>query len=74
MNRATDVLVASPCRDICRLDGAGVCVGCGRLLSEIAEWSQAGPERRQQICSAARQRVAALEAAERGEFLDRNPR
>ena len=68
-------LVPSPCRDICRLDAAGICVGCGRSLGEIEEWSRAGRERRLQICAAARERIPAdLEAAERGKFLDRNPR
>jgi predicted Fe-S protein YdhL (DUF1289 family) len=32
--------VASPCRNICRMDEAtGHCVGCGRTLDEIALWS-----------------------------------
>ena len=67
--------VVSPCREICRLDAAGICVGCGRSLGEIAEWSEAGRERRLQICAAARVRLgAALEAAEGGELLDRDAR
>jgi len=66
--------VPSPCREICRLDAQDICVGCGRSLGEIAEWSEAGRERRLQICAAARERLAGLEAAEGGEFLDRNAR
>jgi uncharacterized protein len=67
--------VQSPCREICRLDEAGICVGCGRSLGEIAEWSGAGRERRLQICAAARARLGtSLEAPEGGEFLDRNAR
>ena len=67
--------VPSPCRDVCRVDAAGVCVGCGRTLREIEEWPRAGYERRLQICAAARARVPApSEAAQGGEFLDRNPR
>ena len=30
----------SPCIKVCVLDANNVCVGCGRLLQEIAEWSQ----------------------------------
>jgi predicted Fe-S protein YdhL (DUF1289 family) len=30
----------SPCRKICTYEpGAGVCLGCGRTLAEIASWS-----------------------------------
>jgi predicted Fe-S protein YdhL (DUF1289 family) len=44
--------VASPCVDICRLDAQGLCIGCRRTLSEIAEWSQASDARRLEILSA----------------------
>jgi uncharacterized protein len=30
----------SPCVDVCTLDDANVCRGCGRTLDEIARWSQ----------------------------------
>lgn len=29
----------SPCRKVCRLDEDGMCVGCFRMLDEIANWS-----------------------------------
>jgi predicted Fe-S protein YdhL (DUF1289 family) len=75
MNECTPEPVASPCRDICRLDVAGICMGCGRSLGEIEEWSRAGRERRLQICAAARERIGPdLESSERGKLLDRNPR
>ena len=75
MNEAPRVTVPSPCRDVCQLDGAGVCIGCGRTIDEISEWTRAGNERRLQIRAAARVRVEqALEAAQRGEFVDRGPR
>ena len=31
--------ISSPCVDICKLDGDGICVGCFRDLNEIARWS-----------------------------------
>ncbi|MFZ6048269.1 DUF1289 domain-containing protein [Pseudomonas sp. CR3202] len=37
----------------CCLDDADVCVGCGRTLTEICEWSQANDTRRREICAAA---------------------
>jgi len=30
----------SPCIEICRLDGDGVCLGCFRSRDEIGRWSQ----------------------------------
>jgi hypothetical protein len=53
-----EAVVASPCRDICQLDARQVCVGCGRTLQEIAEWSRASAERRRQIVAAALLRQA----------------
>jgi predicted Fe-S protein YdhL (DUF1289 family) len=67
--------VPSPCRDVCRLDTAGVCVGCGRTLAEIEEWPRAERERRLQIRAAAAARAASSsEAAQGSELLDRYPR
>ena len=55
--RAQQVLVAdasapvpSPCQSICSMDARkGLCQGCLRTLSEIAQWSQASPEVKRQI-------------------------
>jgi predicted Fe-S protein YdhL (DUF1289 family) len=47
---------ASPCTGVCRLDAQGVCRGCGRVLSEIAEWPAASDARRRDIVAAARER------------------
>lgn len=42
--------VPSPCQSVCTMDASlGLCVGCLRSLAEIAEWSQATPERKRQI-------------------------
>ncbi len=40
---------ASPCVNVCKLDAASVCVGCGRSLDEIGEWSAARVARKQEI-------------------------
>ncbi|HEY8507203.1 MAG TPA: DUF1289 domain-containing protein [Steroidobacteraceae bacterium] len=29
---------ASPCINVCTLDGAGVCIGCLRTIDEITRW------------------------------------
>ena len=66
--------VASPCRDICQLDAGGICIGCGRSIAEITDWSRASRERKLQICALARARVElASKAPQGGEFLDRGP-
>ncbi len=71
MSEAVTDFVPSPCRDICQLDAAGICIGCGRTGFEIGEWLQASAERRLQICALARRRLEGLsEAAQRGEFVD----
>jgi predicted Fe-S protein YdhL (DUF1289 family) len=30
---------ASPCNQVCTLDGRDVCLGCGRTIEEIAAWA-----------------------------------
>ena len=49
--------VASPCINICRLNAQGLCIGCRRTLSEIAEWSAASDARRLEILSALKARA-----------------
>jgi uncharacterized protein len=44
-----DAAVPSPCVDICRLDAAGLCVGCRRTIDEIIEWPRASEARRREI-------------------------
>jgi predicted Fe-S protein YdhL (DUF1289 family) len=41
--------VPSPCVDVCRLDAAGLCIGCRRTMEEIAEWPRAKEARRREI-------------------------
>ncbi|MEO1819979.1 DUF1289 domain-containing protein [Pseudomonas sp.] len=47
----------SPCVRKCCLDGE-VCLGCGRLLSEIIEWAGACDRRQRDIIEAAAKRQA----------------
>ncbi|MDB5969485.1 MAG: hypothetical protein JWQ90_1935 [Hydrocarboniphaga sp.] len=55
---------ASPCVSICELDAAAkVCIGCGRSLDEIAEWSAASAGRRWQIRDAALTRLSVIESS-----------
>jgi predicted Fe-S protein YdhL (DUF1289 family) len=43
-------VVPSPCQSICSMDArTGLCQGCLRTLSEIAQWSQASPQAKRQI-------------------------
>jgi predicted Fe-S protein YdhL (DUF1289 family) len=53
--------VASPCVGICQLDQRSVCLGCGRLIGEIAEWSAASEMRRREIAGDAARRQLAFE-------------
>jgi predicted Fe-S protein YdhL (DUF1289 family) len=38
---------------VCRLDTAGVCLGCFRLLDEISGWSAANPGEQRRILARA---------------------
>lgn len=58
----TTHLMESPCRRQCRLEpGAdpinGICVSCGRTVSEISEWAETTPVERGIIASRARERL-----------------
>jgi predicted Fe-S protein YdhL (DUF1289 family) len=50
----------SPCVGICRLDASNTCIGCGRLLSEVAAWSRMSLEERRKVCELAARRLAGL--------------
>jgi predicted Fe-S protein YdhL (DUF1289 family) len=54
---APEDIVLSPCRRECCLDDDDVCLGCGRLLSEIREWKAADSPRRREIIGLALARV-----------------
>ncbi|HEY5807455.1 MAG TPA: DUF1289 domain-containing protein [Povalibacter sp.] len=48
--------MSSPCIKVCILDARGVCVGCGRDLDEIANWSRMTPEQQREVCRVAQER------------------
>lgn len=51
----------SPCVDVCVIDArAGLCIGCGRTLAEIGEWSGATAERQRAILVGLPKRLAQL--------------
>jgi uncharacterized protein len=53
--------VPSPCIKACRLDPNGRwCTGCGRLLEEIGQWTEADNDEKQAILSRAGKRIAGL--------------
>jgi uncharacterized protein len=60
MDRYPTPQVASPCTRVCCLDDHDVCIGCGRTVAEICEWSLTTDERRLQIAATARTRLEAL--------------
>jgi len=48
--------VPSPCIKVCTLDSQGICTGCGRTLSEIAEWSRLSAQQQREVCRRAQER------------------
>jgi len=57
--------VASPCRRQCCLDDAEICLGCGRTLQDIVDWSAADAAQRRSICQQAAARLQQREAQRR---------
>jgi predicted Fe-S protein YdhL (DUF1289 family) len=41
--------IPSPCQNICILDPAMVCIGCGRTADEVASWSIMTREEKQAV-------------------------
>jgi uncharacterized protein len=53
------VPVDSPCTKVCTIDPAsGLCIGCGRTLSEIAQWPALSASDRRRIIDALPARMA----------------
>jgi predicted Fe-S protein YdhL (DUF1289 family) len=59
--------VASPCTRVCCLDDQDVCIGCGRTMTEICEWSLSSEERRLQIADKAKARLETLNSQRRSD-------
>lgn len=58
--------IVSPCVKVCAVDGgAGLCIGCGRTLREIAGWTQFSDRERQTIMNQLAQRLADMEAGDK---------
>jgi len=56
----TDAVIQSPCVKICTLDAAaGLCLGCGRTLAEIAAWTSIVADERARIMAELPARLAA---------------
>ena len=51
--------VQSPCVRVCCLDDKDMCLGSGRLLSEIRDWHRSDDAQRRRVLVAARARLAA---------------
>lgn len=60
----------SPCVRLCTLDPEiGLCVGCGRTLAEIGQWSRYSDAERRAIMDSLAERLAAYRAS----FAERTP-
>lgn len=55
--------VESPCTKVCTLDARNICIGCGRSVSEIANWSRLSADEQRDICHKARERRQQIAAA-----------
>ena len=49
-------LIASPCVRNCCLDTADICLGCGRSLQDIVQWTASSEAEKQQIIDKAQAR------------------
>ena len=59
----TDLPVSSPCIKVCAVDGqTGLCLGCGRTLSEIGGWIKLGEDGRTDVMSALPARMEHLKS------------
>jgi len=56
--------IASPCVKVCTLDAkADLCLGCGRTLTEIAQWTRFSASERARIMDELPARLAARRAS-----------
>jgi len=53
-------MIVSPCVKICTLDArSGLCLGCGRTIAEIAQWTAMSAEDRARVMAELPARLAA---------------
>ena len=58
-------MIESPCVKICTLDArSGLCLGCGRTIDEIAQWTAMSATERARVISELPARLAARKSAE----------
>jgi uncharacterized protein len=58
-------MIETPCTNVCTLDArAGICLGCGRTVDEIARWSTMCAAERARIMADLPGRLAARRGAE----------
>jgi predicted Fe-S protein YdhL (DUF1289 family) len=59
--------IASPCTKVCTIDPrSGLCHGCGRTLTEIAQWGALSDSERERIMGELPQRLGAGPLARAG--------
>ncbi|MFN7054654.1 DUF1289 domain-containing protein [Hyphomonas sp.] len=55
--------IKSPCIKVCAVDGeTGYCLGCGRTLPEIGQWTRLTPEGRDEVIDRLPERISQLVA------------
>lgn len=60
--------ITSPCVRNCCLDADDICLGCGRSLQDIMQWTASSEVEKQQIVAKAKQRKRARDARLSGYF------
>ncbi len=61
--------VDSPCAKVCVLDEFLVCKGCGRTISEIADWPFMNPSQKSEVLERAGERFKARQERRRAANL-----
>lgn len=60
------VAILSPCIKVCVIDAvSGLCIGCGRTLTEIGSWIRLSDAERRTVMAALPERLAALNEGSR---------
>lgn len=63
MERTQQTPITTPCIKVCAVDGStGLCLGCGRTLSEIGGWGGLSEAARQNIMTELSARMDRLKA------------